>query len=50
MCNRKGCNKNNFPLKLIPAKVEEWDDTAAMEYNKGLIQRLLTKIDWPVFV
>lgn len=47
MCNRKGCTTNNFPLKLVVEKIEEFEDTVAMEYNKALMQKLVEKLHWP---
>ena len=46
MCNRKGCTANNFPLKLIATNVQEFDTDQAMEYNQGLMQRLIEKVEW----
>ena len=45
LCNKKGCTVNNFPLKLIPSKVELYQDAALMAYSKPLMQRLLQKLD-----
>ena len=47
MCNRKGCTKNNFPLRIIATQVQDYETEQAMEYNKNLIQRLMEKIEWP---
>ena len=52
MCNRKGCTKNNFPLKLVAQKIEDIsqepnaDGEIALEYSKNLMQRLTDKIEW----
>ena len=47
MCNKKGCTQNNFPLRVIATKVEEYNQESLMEYSKPLIQRLVEKIDYP---
>eukprot|EP00347_Sterkiella_histriomuscorum_P018846 403343946 len=46
MCNRKGCNGNNFPLKLVVNTWKDLDAENAQDYNPALIQRLLEKIEW----
>lgn len=46
MCNKKGCTKNNFPLKLVVKQFQDYDADNAQEYSPVLMQRLLEKIDW----
>ena len=46
MCNKSGCTTNNFPLRVICTKVEEYDSESVQEYSKALMQRLLEKIDY----
>ena len=46
MCNRKNCNTNNFPLKLVANKVSDLEGEEVMTYNKALMQRMLDKIEW----
>ena len=46
MCNKKGCTKNNFPLKLAVKTFSDFDAENAQEYSPNLMQRLLEKIDW----
>lgn len=47
MCNKKGCKQNNFPLKLVATKVQEFETEQAIEYSKALTQRLASKLEWP---
>lgn len=47
MCNKKGCTKNNFPLKLAVKQFQDYESENAHEFSPALIQRLLEKIDWP---
>lgn len=47
MCNKKGCTKNNFPLKLVVKNFADFEPENAQEYSPMLMQRLLEKIDWP---
>lgn len=37
MCNKKGCTKNNFPLRLVATKIQEYETEQAMDYNKALM-------------
>ena len=46
MCNKKGCTKNNFPLKLVCRNFQEFAPENAQEYSVTLMQRLLEKLDW----
>ncbi len=46
MCNKKGCTKNNFPLKLIVTKFEDYEGEESVDFNKVLVQRLCEKVDW----
>jgi len=49
MCNKKTCMNmavNNFPLKLVVTKWEDYDDESAIECSKTLISRLAEKLDW----
>ena len=45
MCNKKGCTQNNYPLKLVANKVEQYGAEAQMAYSKAMMQRLLEKLD-----
>lgn len=47
MCNKKGCTKNNFPLRLTVRAYQDFEPENAQEYSPVLMQRLLEKIDWP---
>jgi hypothetical protein len=47
MCNKKGCTQNNFPLKIVANKVQEFEGEQGIEYSKGLMTRLAEKLDWP---
>jgi len=46
MCNVKGCNKNNYHLKII---VNE-SKIINTEYNKEFIQKIVTKLNWEALV
>ena len=46
MCNKKGCTKNNFPLKLAVKTFSDFDPENAQEYSVNLMQRLLEKLEW----
>jgi multifunctional methyltransferase subunit TRM112 len=46
MCHVRGCDSNNFPLKIEEAEVE----TTEAEYNEGFMRRLLTKLEWNALV
>ena len=46
MCNKKGCTKNNFPLKLAVKSFSDFDPENAQEYSPVLMNRLLEKIEW----
>ena len=47
MCNKKGCTKNNFPLKLAVKSFSDFEPENAQEFSAILMHRLLEKIDWP---
>jgi multifunctional methyltransferase subunit TRM112 len=47
MCNKKGCTKNNFPLKLAVKSFSDFEPENAQEFSPALMHRLLDKIDWP---
>ena len=42
LCNNKSCNINNYPLRIIPQKV----DFLSVEYNPELIKKFIRKIDF----
>jgi len=47
LCNKKTCQgKNNFPLRLVVTKMEEWNDERAMDYNSELMKRMCDKVEW----
>ncbi len=46
MCNKKGCTKNNFPLKLAVKVYSDFEPENAQEYTPALMTRLLEKIEW----
>ncbi len=46
MCNKKGCTKNNFPLKLVVKTYSDFEPENAQEYSPALMHRLLEKLDW----
>ena len=46
MCNKKGCTKNNFPLKLVVRAFSDFEAENAQQYSPALMQRLLEKLDW----
>jgi multifunctional methyltransferase subunit TRM112 len=46
MCNKKGCTKNNFPLRLAVKTFSDFEPENAQEYSVNLMQRLLEKLDW----
>ncbi len=46
MCNKKGCTKNNFPLRLVVRNFADFEPENAQEYSAVLMHRLLEKIDW----
>ncbi|KAJ3090396.1 hypothetical protein HK102_003905 [Quaeritorhiza haematococci] len=45
-CHVKGCNANNFPLRIEEAEVE----TVEAEFNLNFMKRLLGKLDWPALI
>ena len=46
MCNKKGCTKNTFPLRLAVKTFSDFEPENAQEYSVNLMQRLLEKLDW----
>ena len=42
MCNNKVCNINNYPLRIVPSKV----DVIPTEYNKELTKKFINKVDF----
>lgn len=45
-CHVKGCNKDNFPLRLEEVSVDQSEDNAC-EFNADFIKHMMPKIDWP---
>lgn len=43
MCNKKGCNINNFPLQINSLK----QNLISYEYDQEMVARTLKKIDLP---
>jgi len=41
-CHVKGCNKDNFPLKLEEIEIEELE----AEFNANFIKSMLNRLDW----
>ena len=46
MCNKKGCTKNNFPLRLAVKNFSDFEPENAQEYSAVLMKRLIEKLDW----
>jgi multifunctional methyltransferase subunit TRM112 len=42
MCNSKTCKVNNYPLRIIPQKV----DSISIDYNEELVKKFLRKVDY----
>ena len=42
VCNSKSCKINNYPLRIIPIKM----DNITTEYNDDLIKRFIRKVDF----
>ncbi|KAF0466638.1 hypothetical protein F8M41_026141 [Gigaspora margarita] len=45
-CHVKGCNSNNFPLRLFDVELEIHE----IEFNPQFLQSLLPKLDWNAFI
>ncbi len=45
-CNAKGCNTNNFPLKIQASEVTKEES----EFRPEFIKHILTKIDYSALV
>ncbi|KAJ3226905.1 hypothetical protein HK099_003857, partial [Clydaea vesicula] len=41
-CHVKGCNSNNFPLKISEAQLENIE----ADFNSDFIKNMLLKLDW----
>lgn len=46
MCTVKGCNTNNFPLKINATNVQKEES----EFNENFMKHMLQKLDWPAIV
>eukprot|EP00741_Cyanophora_paradoxa_P023693 tig00021612_g22887.t1 len=44
MCNVKGCDKGNFPLRIELSEPVSIQET---EFNEDFARRLIGKVDWP---
>lgn len=42
MCNVKNCDKNNYPLVIIPTKSQIIES----EFKKDALVKLIPKLDW----
>lgn len=49
LCAKKGCTKNNFPLRLNITKTSLAEEGEASEFSPVLMSRLIEKLDWVAF-
>lgn len=42
MCNSKSCKVNNYPLRIVPQKV----DSLSVEFNEEQIKKFIKKVDF----
>ncbi|KAJ3337419.1 hypothetical protein HDU93_001119 [Gonapodya sp. JEL0774] len=45
-CHAKGCTKDNFPLRIVDAELENAD----ADFNPQFLRRMLDKIEWTALV
>ena len=45
-CHVKNCTKNNYPLRIQEAEIEEIE----AEFNSGFVTRLIPKLDWAALI
>lgn len=45
-CNVRGCETDNFPLRISDAEIEVRD----CEFNAQFISNYLSKLDWPALL